>query len=111
MSRLSYNGPAKLEVQLLSRKKMQVMSVGVEVGSEVGYRLLVGVRVPKTTTHINILYSNMIQTKPSLNIVDTVTKRLEVSHIKYLRTNMEMQSNEVNMAEPYCLVNDLFHIR
>ena len=46
----------------------------------------------------------------ALQVVYTVTQSLEVAHVKYLRTNMEMESDNFNIIYRLSLINNLIHV-
>ena len=54
--------------------------------------------------------SDLVAFQLVLQVVDTITERLEVAHVEYLRTDMEVQSHELHMFHPDSLSDDIFHI-
>ena len=51
----------------------------------------------ESTAYIDILNDDMIALKLVLQFVDTVAQSLEVAHVKYLTTNMEVQSHKLHV--------------
>ena len=44
----------------------------------------------KSTAYIDVLGYDVVNLQLVLQLVDSIAQSLEVAHIKYLRTNMEM---------------------
>ena len=93
-SHLTYYGTTQLEVQLLSLTQFQELGIGVEVSLEVWdwHTVRVVVVDAKTATHIDVLHYDVMAFELVLQFVDTIAECLEVTHVKYLTTNVEVLS-------------------
>ena len=64
----------------------------------------------QSTAYIDVLYYDVMSLQLVLQLVDAVTESLEVSHVKYLTTNMEVQTQELDVLHFECLLNYALHI-
>ena len=64
----------------------------------------------QSTAYIDILYNDVMSLQLVLQLVDAVTESLEVSHIKYLTTNVEVQTQELDVLHLESLLNHALHI-
>ena len=81
-------------MNLLAITQLQLLGISIEISLEIRdwHAVWMIVVYAETTTHINVLYYNMMSFQLVLQFVDTVSESLEVTHVKYLTTNMEVQS-------------------
>ena len=64
----------------------------------------------ESTTHINMLYKNLACLKFILQFVNPITKSNKITHIEYLRTNMKVQTDTVDMLHPQSPIYHFVHI-
>ena len=64
----------------------------------------------ESTTHINMLYKNLTCLKFILQFVYPITKSNKITHIEYLRTNMKVQTDKVDMLHPQSHIYHFVHI-
>ena len=60
--------------------------VGVEVGMEVGYGILVGMGIvdAQSAADVDVFDGHMLALEQVLNVIDAIAKCLEVAHVEYL---------------------------
>ena len=64
----------------------------------------------QSTAYIDVLYYDVMSLQLVLQLVDAVTESLEVSHIKYLTTNVEVQTQELDVLHLGSLFDYGFHV-
>ena len=64
----------------------------------------------QATANIDVLYYDVMSFQLVLQLVDAVTESLEVSHVKYLTTNVEVQTQELDVLHFGSLFNHALHI-
>ena len=96
-------------MKCLIRTEFQAVIVGFEIAFEIGYRLTVGMSVinAESTAHINVFDTYLTGFKFVQQFVDTITQSHKIAHIQYLRTDMEMQSDELDV---FHLLRHVYHM-
>ena len=86
-------------MQCLTGTELQLTGVGVEVGLEVWDGHTVGVSVVDTQTaaYVDMLHTDAMTVEFVLQFVHTVAEGFEVAHVENLRTDMEVQTNELHV--------------
>ena len=109
---MSHNSTTQLEVERLARLQLKLLGVSVEVGLEIGDGHTVGVRVVDTqsATHVDVLYADAMRDEFLLQLVDAIAKSLEITHVENLRTNVEVQTYELDVRQFLSLANHGYHI-
>ena len=99
-------------MHLLSVAQFQVLGIGVEVRLEVGYGHAVGMLVvyAESAAHIDVLYFDVVSFQLVLQFIDSVAESLEVTHVKYLTANMEVQAEELDVLHGCSFCNDTLHV-
>ena len=64
----------------------------------------------KSTAYIDVLGYDVVNLQLVLQLVDTIAQSLEVAHIKYLRTNVEMQTDKLDIIHTCSLFDYIHHI-
>ena len=96
----------------MSGLQFQLLGIGVEVSLEIGNGHTVGVRIVDTqsATHVDVLNTDAMTDKLLLQLVYAIAECLEIAHIQYLRTNMEVQAYKFYVLHLLGLANHLYHI-
>ena len=83
----------------LIRTELQAVIVGFKIAFEVGYRLTVGMPVvnAETTAHVDVPDTYPAGFELIQQLVDTVAQSHKIAHIQYLRTDVEVQSDELDV--------------
>src|SRR5574344_1066106 len=86
--------------------------VCIKVGLEIrnGYTVRMLVIYSQTTAYIDILHLDVMPFQFILQIIDTIAESLEVTHVKYLRTNMKVKSDKLDVLHLGCFLYSTFHI-
>ena len=64
----------------------------------------------QATANIDVLHYDVMSLQLVLQLVDAVAESLEVTHVKYLTTNMEVQTQELDVLHFGSLLNHALHI-
>ena len=109
---LPHHSASQFKVQSLVRPQLQLSGIRREITLEIRNRLTVGVIIinAQSTTYIDMFHKYLTRLKPVLQLVHTIAKGYEVSHIQYLRTDMEMQADEIDILHLLRHVDHLIHI-
>ena len=99
-------------MQGLSGLQLQLLGVGIEIGLKVWNGHTVGVCIVDTqsATHVDMLYTDAMADKLLLQLVDAITECLEVAHIENLRSDVEVQTHELDVLKFLGLANHGYHI-
>ena len=99
-------------MERLTRLQLELLGVSIEVGLEVGdgHTVRVSVVDAQTTTHVDVLYADAMADELLLQLVDAIAKCLEVAHVENLRTNVEVQTYELDVRQLLSLANHGYHI-
>ena len=64
----------------------------------------------QATAHVDVLHLDVMSLQLILQFVDSVAESLEVTHVKYLTTNVEMETQELDVLHLGSLLDDALHI-
>ena len=97
---LCHDATAELEVYGLTGLHVEVFAEGLEVGVEVGDGLVVGVTVvdAQATTDVDATDGVLATLEEFGEHVHTVAQSHEVTHVQYLRADVEMHALEVDVG-------------
>ena len=99
-------------MQSLSWLQLKLLGIGVEVSLEVGDGHAVGVLVVYTqsATHVDVLYADAMTDKLLLQFVHAIAQSLEVAHIQYLRSDVEVQTHKLHVLHLFGFAYHRHHI-
>ena len=102
-------GTPQFKMERLIGTQFQVLGIGIKIIFEVRYRLAVRMLIinPQSATYIDVLDADAMRFQFILQFVHTVAKSHEIAHIQYLRTNVEVQSDELYVLH---LQRHIYHI-
>ena len=85
------------ELECLIRTKFQMLGISREVILKIRYCLTVGMLIINTqsTAYIDMLDADATSFQLVLQFIHTIAQGNEITHIQYLRTNVEMQSDKL----------------
>ena len=64
----------------------------------------------QATANIDVLHYDVMSLQLVLQLVDAVAESLEVTHVKYLTTNVEVKSQELDVLHFCSFLDDALHI-
>ena len=89
---------AKLEVELLPGIEVEMRGERVEVGRKIGYRMAVGALVVDAKSSADVDIGKVGGVEVGLQLVDALAQEAEWFHVGDLRTQMEVQADEMEMV-------------
>ena len=100
-------------MQLLAWTQFERRGICVEIRLEVGYGVSVWMLVvnAQSTTYIDVLHRfKTLFLQSVLQFIDTKCKRMEIVHDQYLAADVEVQTDELNVAHLLGHQDDALHI-
>ena len=103
---------SKLKVKVLIVSKLNAVSVCLEISLEVWYRRTVRIVVVDTeaTAYVDVLNVDALLCKTLEKFVHTTAESLEIAHFKNLASDVEVESDELDVWQLLCLTNSEFHV-
>ena len=99
-------------MEFLTITQLQLLGVCIKVILEVRdwYTVRVVIIDAQATTYVDVLNHDMMSFQLVLQLVDSVAESLEVTHVKYLTTNVEVKSQELDVLHFCSFLDDALHI-
>ena len=109
---LAHYSTTQFEVKLLTIAQLQFLCVCIEIILEIRDWLSVWMIIvnAQSAAHIDVLHNDVMRFKLVLKFVDTVAECLEITHIENLASDVEVQSEELDVLHLGSLFDYGFHV-
>ena len=89
-----------------------MLSISRKIVFEIRYRLTVGMLIinAQSATYVDVLDTDAACLQLILQFIHTIAKSHEITHIQYLRTDVEVQSDKLHILHLQCHVYHIVHI-
>ena len=99
-------------MERLARAQLKFLGIGVEIVLEIRNRHAVRMLIiyTQSATYIDVLHDNAVLLQQILQFGDAIAECLEVAHIEYLTTDVEMKSYNLDMLHGLSFLDDTQHV-